>query len=107
MTGSIFSTCTLRKSYLDTFQGFPAPIVNYSRAVSGIPIETLRSRFPQVIAGGLDEVHFRDLGPNELREQWNSARSAAGPKFILTPGCSVPNDSRPEELSRLPQLLKA
>ena len=55
----------------------------------------------------LDEVHFRDLGPSELREQWNSARSAAGPKFILTPGCSVPNDSRPEELSRLPQLLKA
>ena len=97
----------VEESYLDTFQGFPAPIVNYSRAVSGIPIETLRSRFHQAIAGGLDEVHFRDLGPNELREQWNSARSAAGPKFILTPGCSVPNDSRPEELSRLPQLLGA
>jgi uroporphyrinogen decarboxylase len=94
-------------SYLDTFRDFPAPIVNYSRAVSGIPVETVRSRFPQVIAGGLDEVHFRDLGPSELRAQWNSARSAAGPKFILTPGCSVPNDSRPEELARLPQLLGA
>jgi uroporphyrinogen decarboxylase len=95
----------VEESYLDTFRDFPAPIVNYSRAVSGIPIETVRSRFPQVIAGGLDEVHFRDLGSSELREQWNSARLAAGPKFILTPGCSVPNDSRPEELSRLPQLL--
>ena len=97
----------VEESYLDTFRDFPAPIINYSRAVSGIPIKTVRSRFPQVIAGGLDEVHFRDLGPSELREQWNSARSAAGPKFILTPGCSVPNDSRPEELSRLPQLLRA
>jgi hypothetical protein len=75
--------------------------------VSGIPIGTVRSRFGQVIAGGLDEVHYRELDRSALQAQWNSARSAAGSKFILTPGCSVPNDSRPEELARLPQLLGA
>jgi uroporphyrinogen decarboxylase len=94
-------------SYLDTFHDFPAPILNYSHVVSGIPIETVRSRFRQVIAGGLDEVHFRELERSALQAQWNSARSAAGSKFILTPGCSVPNESRPEELARLPQLLGA
>jgi uroporphyrinogen decarboxylase len=93
--------------YLDTFRDFPAPILNYSRAVSGIPIKTVRNRFRQVIAGGLDEVHYRDLDRSALQAQWKSAQSAAGARFILTPGCSVPNDSRPEELSRLPQLLGA
>jgi hypothetical protein len=30
----------VEESFLDAFRGFPAPIVNYPRAVSGIPIET-------------------------------------------------------------------
>jgi uroporphyrinogen decarboxylase len=93
--------------YLDAFGDFPAPILNYSRAVSGIPIETVRSRFKQAIAGGLDEVHFRELDKNALQAQWNSARREAGSRFILTPGCSVPDNSRPEELARLPELLAA
>ncbi len=28
-------------------------------------------------------------------------------EFILMPGCSVPNDSTPEELARLPKVLGA
>ena len=93
--------------YLDAFRDFPAPILNYSRVVTGIPIETVRSRFKQVIAGGLDEVRFRELDKSALQAQWNSARREAGSRFILTPGCSVPNESRPEELARLPELLGA
>ncbi len=93
--------------YLDAFRDFPAPILNYSRTVSAIPIETVRSRFKQTIAGGLDEVGFRELDRGALQAQWNSARREAGARFILTPGCSVPNDSSPEELARLPELLGA
>src|SRR5258708_4652625 len=66
--------------YLDAFREFPAPILNYSRTVSGIPIETVRSRFKQAIAGGLDEVRFRELDRSGLQEQWNSARRAAASK---------------------------
>ncbi len=94
-------------AYLDFFQGFKAPIINYSDAVSGIPVATVRSRFSEVIAGGIDEVHYRELDTAKLRAQYESARKAAGAKFILTPGCSVPNDSSPVELARLPQLLGA
>jgi len=53
----------------------------------------------------LDEVNYRNLSAAELRDQWKSAESAAGRRFILTPGCSVPNDSADEELQRLPGLL--
>jgi hypothetical protein len=30
-----------------------------------------------------------------------------GPRFILTPGCSVPNESTGDKLARLPQVLGA
>jgi len=94
--------------YLATFHNFHAPIINYSMHVSGISIAEVRKQFPSwVIAGGIDEVNYRKLPPDELRSQWQAAAKAAGPKYILTPGCSVPNDSTPEELSRLPKLLGA
>jgi len=93
--------------YLGFFEGLPAPVFNYSLHVSGIPIADVRKRFSTVIAGGIDEVNYRKLTAEEMRAQWKAAAQAAGPKYILTPGCSVPNDSTKEELSRLPQVLGA
>jgi uroporphyrinogen-III decarboxylase len=97
----------VQPAYLGFFDGFPAPIINYSLHVSGIPIADVRRRHPEVIAGGIDEVNYKKLTPAELRAQWQSASQAAGKKFILTPGCSVPNDSTPAELGRLPKVLGA
>ncbi len=95
-------------AYLGLFRDFRAPVINYSMHVSGIPIAEVRKRFPSwVIAGGIDEVNYRQLTAGELRRQWEAASKAAGRKYILTPGCSVPNDSAPEELARLPKLLGA
>lgn len=93
--------------YLGFFEGLPAPVFNYSLHVSGIPIADVRKRFSTVIAGGINEVNYRKLTAEEMRAQWKAAAQAAGPKYILTPGCSVPNDSTKEELSRLPQVLGA
>lgn len=93
--------------YLGLFHGFPAAILNYSQRVSGIPMAEVRRQFGAVLAGGIDEVDYRALGLDELRGQWEAASKVAGPKFILTPGCSVPDDSTPEELSRLPRVLGA
>jgi uroporphyrinogen decarboxylase len=94
-------------AYLGVFRDFPATAINYSDHVSGIPIAEVRKQFPLVIAGGIDEVNYRKLGPNELRAQWKAASAAAGKKFILTPGCSVLNESTAEELSRLPKVIGA
>lgn len=93
--------------YVGLFGGFTAPIINYSLHVSRVPVADVRRRYAQVIAGGIDEVNYRKLTPAVLEAQWKAAAQAAGPKFILTPGCSVPNDSTPQELSMLPQVLKA
>lgn len=93
--------------YVARFLEFKAPVVNWSVQTSGVQVSTVRSKFSQTIATGIDEVKYKDLTPAQIREQWQSASSAAGSKFILTPGCSLPNDSTDEELFRLPQVLGA
>jgi uroporphyrinogen decarboxylase len=93
--------------YVDQFLNFNAPVVNWSVQTSGVQVNTVRSKFSQTIATGIDEVKYKELSAAQIREQWQKASHAAGGKFILTPGCSVPNDSTGEELSRLPQVVGA
>lgn len=96
------------RAQLDVFHDFPAPvIINYSLHVTGIPIADVRRGFANPIMGGIDEVNYRKLDAAGLRAQWKSAAAAAGPRFLLSPGCSVPNDSAPQELLRLPAVLGA
>jgi len=96
------------KVYLDRFyQGWPATAINYSMHGTGVPIAEVRAKYSGVILGGLDEVNYRRLTRLDLKRQWVDARKAAGAKFILTPGCSVPNDSTDEELGQLPKMFGA
>ena len=97
----------LEPGYLDLFRGFPAQVFNYSLHVSNIPIADVRKAYATTIAGGIDELGYRKLPVRELTAQWHAAQEAAGKKFILTPGCSVPDDTAREELQRLPNLIGA
>ena len=97
----------IQPDYLALFHDWPAPVFNYSLHVSHVPISDVRRQYPQTIMGGIDEVNYRKLSAAEMKAQWEAASRAAGKKFILAPGCSVPNDSSKEELARLPQLLRA
>ena len=97
------------KVYLNHFTSnrWNAAAINYSAHGTGIPIADLRARYAGVIMGGLDEVNYRKLTMSDLLSQAKSARAAAGRRFILAPGCSVPNDSSDSELERLTRALKA
>lgn len=97
----------LETDYLGIVNDLPAPVFNYSPRVSKIPIAGLRKQVRGAIAAGIDEVDFRTLDEAAIKRQWLEAAQAAGPKFILTPGCSVPDASTPEELLRLPSVLGA
>jgi uroporphyrinogen decarboxylase len=98
----------VEREYLHQFHNFAAPVINYSLHVTGIPIAEVRAGFPrQVVAGGVDEVNYKKLTDQEIRTQVEAASHGAGRKFILTPGCSVPNDCTTAELARLPQALGA
>jgi hypothetical protein len=55
----------------------------------------------------LDHREYRNRSVGELREDIRLAVLDAGKRLIVTPGCSVPNDSTPEELRRLGEALGA
>jgi uroporphyrinogen decarboxylase len=94
--------------YLDAFYaGWPAAVINYSTHGTKVGIDAVRARYPGVIAGGIDETAYRTLDAATLRAQADAARTRAGVRFILTPGCSVPNESQPAELHKLHQLVDA
>jgi hypothetical protein len=95
----------LERPYLSQFTDFPVPVLQYSVKTSGIPITEVRRQYSQAIAGGVDEIDFRKLTTKEMKSQWRQAREQAGSKYIATPGCSVPNESTPEELARFPEAL--
>lgn len=96
------------KVYLDLFyKGWFASAINYSTHGTRVPIAKVRAKYDGLIMGGIDEVNYRKLTPAEIKRQADSARKAAGNKFILAPGCSVPNESTDEELERLPKVLGA
>jgi uroporphyrinogen decarboxylase len=91
--------------YLDAFYtGWPAAVINYSRHGTKVGIDAVRQAYAGVIAGGIDETQYRTLDAATLRIQAEEARKQAGARFILTPGCSVPNDSTPDELHKLHRL---
>lgn len=95
----------LERPYIDQFKDFNAPVIQYSVKTSGIPISEIRAQFSQPIAGGVDEIDYEKLTTEEIRKQWKEAREQAGAKYVAAPGCSVPDASTPEELSRFPRAL--
>lgn len=96
------------KVYLDRFwKGWPTVAINYSTFTTGVPMSEARAKFSGVLMGGLDEVNYRALSQSDLKRQWTLAQQQVGRGFILTPGCSVPNESTDSELARLPDLLGA
>ena len=94
--------------YLDRFyKGWPAAAINYSMHGTGVDLKRVRQGYSGVLMGGLDERNYRKLDAAELKEQWQQAQQQAGKRFILAPGCSVPNKTKDDELRRLTGLLKA
>jgi len=96
------------EAYVDRFlSGWHASVVQYSAHGTGVPIEDVRRSYDGVIMGGIDEGAFRNLTESEMKSQWQAAQQAAGAKFILAPGCSVPDDTADEELMRLVNVVGA
>lgn len=92
--------------YLDHFhRPWPARAINYSAHGTAVPLATVRRDYAGVLMGGIDERSYRTLNEAQVTTQWQEAQRAAGKRFILAPGCSVPNESQPAELERLPRQL--
>jgi uroporphyrinogen decarboxylase len=96
------------KVYLDRFwKGWPPAVINYEAQLTGVDFAAARRRFSGVLMGGVDEANYRTLTEADIARQWHAAAAAAGKKYILSPGCSVPDQSTDEELIRLAHVVGA
>lgn len=89
------------------FQGWPAVVINYSAHGTGVTLGDARNKYSGVLMGGLDERNFRTLQTFDIKRQWIAAGREARRKFILAPGCSVPNETADAELLRVTRLFGA
>lgn len=85
--------------------GWPATVLNYSAKSTGISLAMTRKRFGGVLMGGIDEQNFRVLEHGSMKRQ--VAFVEAGAKYIVAPGCSVPNDAKDDEILRLTRMVGA
>lgn len=87
--------------YLDLFwQGWPGA-VNYSNFGTGVSLADARRSYSGLLMAGIDERNYRTLSEAQLKQQIQAARQAAGERFLLAPGCSVPNETTDAEMMRL------
>jgi uroporphyrinogen decarboxylase len=89
------------------YHGWPASAINYSVHGTRISFAEARKNWSGVLMGGIDEVKFRRLTAAEILRQRDDARRQAGIKYIVSGGCSVPNDTTDEEMLRAVHVLSA
>ena len=82
-------------------QGWAAAGINYSLTGTGVRISEVRAQYRGLILGGVEENRFPKLTEAELRIQAVSARQQAGKQLLLTPGCSVPDQTSALSVRRL------
>lgn len=89
------------------FQNWPAAAINYSAHGTGVTLGEARKKYAGVLMGGIDERNFRTLETFDIKRQWIAAGRDARKKFILAPGCSVPNNTTDAELLKVTRLFGA
>jgi hypothetical protein len=89
------------KVYVPRFlKGWDA-VMHYSTHETGLAFSKARAQFGGVLMGGVDQRPYRTVTVEQLKQQIATARKEAGARFILAPGCSVPDDSTSSEVARL------
>jgi uroporphyrinogen decarboxylase len=79
--------------HFDTLLGYPVQAINYSVYGTGVGLSAMKKRFSGTLMGGLDENNIAKLADDQIKGEIQEATQAMQKRrFILAPGCSVPND---------------
>jgi len=94
-----------KKPHWDTLVTYPVQVMNYSTHGTGVGLADARRKFSGTLMGGLNEEKIASQTAEELAGDLHAAAVAMQKRrWILSPGCSVPNDIAPEVLLRLKDL---
>jgi uroporphyrinogen decarboxylase len=94
-----------KKPHWDTLVTYPVQVMNYSVHGTGVGLAEARRKFTGTLMGGLNEEKIASQKTEDLAGDLQAAVLAMQKRrFLLSPGCSVPNDISPEVLLQLKEL---
>lgn len=96
-----------KKPHLENLLSYPVQVLNYSAHETGIALADMRKKFTGTLMGGLNEGKIATQGAEETSaEIRETALAMQRRRFILSPGCSVPNDIADESLLRIREFVQ-
>ncbi len=94
-----------RRPHWNILVSYPVQAMNYSAHETGIGLSQARQKFTGTLMGGLNEGKIASQPEDALAADIREAALAMQKRrFILSPGCSVPNDIGEEPLLKVREL---
>lgn len=88
-----------KRIHFDSILDYPASAFNWSHFATAPSLGEGKSRSGKTVMGGVDESVASHVSAPEIREQIaNTIREVGTRGLIVTPGCSVPTDTREANL---------
>jgi len=84
-----------KQIHFDSLLDYPVSALNWSHFATQPSLQEGKMRSGKTVLGGIDEARASHVSAPEIGEQIDNAIREAGPLgLIVTPGCSVPTDTR-------------
>jgi uroporphyrinogen decarboxylase len=88
-----------KRIHFDSVVNYPASALNWSHFATAPSLKEGKTRSGKTVLGGIDEADASHVSPLEIRDQVdNTIREVGTRGLIVTPGCSVPTDTRERSL---------
>lgn len=101
VTGAPFTVLHIhgKQIHFDSLLDYPVSAFNWSHFATQPSLRDGKMRSARTVMGGIDEANASHVSAPEIREQAEKAIREVGPRgLIVTPGCSVPTDTRERSL---------
>jgi|SRR5215471_11812228 len=91
-----------KRIHFDSVLDYPAQALNWSHFGTAPSLETGKALSGKTVLGGIDEATASHVSAPEIGEQVDEAIREVGTRgLIVTPGCSVPTDTREQSLRQI------
>ena len=91
-----------KQIHFDSLLDYPISALNWSHFATSPSLGEGKLRSGKTVLGGIDEATASHVSSPEIREQAERAIYEAGPRgLMVTPGCSVPTDTREKSLREI------
>jgi uroporphyrinogen decarboxylase len=96
-----------RRIHFDSLLDYPVSALNWSHFASAPSLRDGRTRSGKTVLGGVDEATASHVSAPEIGEQVDNVIREVGTRgLIVTPGCSVPTDTRERSLREVKAALE-